>query len=275
VHVQPPGKGQTVIVTATNGEAELTVLTDAHGNVTAKQSFADGSGNRASKIAATDAACTEGAWNGEGGIWYSPYASPTLLWYYNQSTASRAGLSGSTTLSDIRAGNTNMTSGINNCGFAEGRFEIHGGYQGTTSLYANLDSSTHCTTNFPDGQNTDSWGPIDSSHYNQSTHVGTLASTCIERGSFNGMATITESDTYFGSNVQMVDSFSNCHYQEDLQTAATHEWGHAFGLAHETSGPDEVMSPTRPWCSLRRHLGGGDWNGMASLYGLGPVQSRT
>jgi hypothetical protein len=71
VYVQPPGKGQTVIVTTTGGESELTVLTDTRGNVTAKQSFADAPGSSAPEIPATDAACSEGAWNAEGGIWYS------------------------------------------------------------------------------------------------------------------------------------------------------------------------------------------------------------
>ena len=269
VHVQAPGKGQTVIVTATNGEYELTVNTDIHGNVVAKQSFASGPASTAKPgIASADAACGESAWNAEGGIWYSPNSSPTLLWYYNASTASRAGLSASATTSDIRAGNYNITTGINNCGYAEGTFEVHGSYQGTTSRYANINSAAGCTSNFPDGQNTVSFGTFDSNHYNQSTHVGTLALTCIEHGSFNGMATITEADIYLGSNVYLVDSLpSNCTYQEDLQTIVTHEWGHAFGLAHESSGPDEVMYPTRPWCTLRRHLGNGDWVGIASLYG--------
>ncbi len=273
VHVQAPGKGQTIVVTTTSGEYELTVNTNTHGNVVAKQSFASGgTATRGTASPATerrtDAACGETAWNGEGGIWYSPNASPTLLWYYNELTASRAGLSGSATLSDIRAGNYNITNGINNCGYAEGVFAIHGSYQGTTSRYANINSAAGCTSNFPDGQNTVSWGPFDSSHYNQSTHMGTLALTCIEHGSFNGMSTLTEADIYLGSNVDMVDSFSNCRYQEDLQTIVTHEWGHAFGLAHESSGPDEVMYPTRPWCQLRRHLGNGDYVGIDSLYGL-------
>ncbi len=153
-----------------------------------------------------------------------------------------------------------MTNGINNCGFTEYDFAIHGSYQGTTSRYANINSAAQCTSNFPDGQNTVSWGPFN--------NTSTLALTCIENGSFNGMETITEADIYIGSNVHMVDSLpSNCTDQEDLQTIVTHEWGHAFGLAHETSGPDEVMYPTKPACALRRHLGDGDWVGMASLYG--------
>jgi len=201
---------------------------------------------------ATDAACGEGAYNLEGGRW-----TRTLNWYYNSSSVSRAGLSVSATLADIRAGNTNMSTGQNNCGYATGTFGSTGAYQGTTSRYANINSSAQCTGNFPDGQNTDSWGPFDSSA------AGTLAVTCY---TYSGGA-MTEVDTYFGSNVGMVDSFpASCSGKYDLQSVSTHEWGHAFGLAHETSGTAEVMYPYSYACALRRHLGKGDYNGMNAMY---------
>jgi matrixin len=47
---------------------------------------------------------------------------------------------------------------------------------------------------------------------------------------------------------------------------STHEWGHAFGLAHETSGADQVMYPYKNPCELRRHLGKGDYAGMNAMY---------
>jgi hypothetical protein len=119
-------------------------------------------------------------------------------------------------------------------------------------------------SSFPDGQNTVSFGPFNSSVFNQSTHLGTIAYTC---WAFNGYS-MTEGDIYFGSNVDFWNSLpSPCYYAQDLQTAATHEWGHVFGMAHETSGPDEVMYPRRGWCTLRRHLGNGDFFGMALIYG--------
>lgn len=105
--------------------------------------------------------------------------------------------------------------------------------------------------------------------YNQSTHTGTIATTCYAWNNTAFYSYMTEGDIYFGSNVRLANSIgSNCVYGQDLQTAATHEWGHVFGMAHETSGSAEVMYPSRPWCTLRRHLGNGDWHGMKNLYGL-------
>jgi hypothetical protein len=160
-----------------------------------------------------------------------------------------------------------MSTGQNNCGFSEGpgTFTVQGAYRGDTGLFANIDSGLNCIPgHFPDGQNTVSWGSINSSLYNQTTHTGKLGTTCFEN---DGRGNMTEADIYLGSNVQMVDTLpANCTYQEDVQTLATHEWGHAFGLAHEMTQPDQVMYPTRPWCQVRRHLGGEDFNGMLSLY---------
>jgi hypothetical protein len=188
-----------------------------------------------------------------------------VLWYYNESTASRAGLTVSATENDIRADNNNMTTGQNNCGFATNVFPVHGSFQGNTSKFANINSSAQCTSNFPDGQNTVSFGPFDSSA------AGTEAVTCVTWNS--GSLAMIEADIYVGSNVGMVDTLpSNCasagDLDLDLQTIVTHEWGHAYGLAHETSGPDEVMYPFKNYCQLRRHLGEGDYDGMASLYGI-------
>lgn len=210
---------------------------------------------------AADPACSENAYNTEGAFWQSVNVEPTLLWYYNEATASRAGLTVSGTEADIRGGNTNMTTGQNNCGYATGVFPVHGAFEGNTGLYANIDSSGACTSKFPDGQNTVSFGPFDSSA------SGTEAVTCWTSNS--STRAMTEADIYIGSNVGMVDALpANCSSSLDLQTIVTHEWGHAYGLAHETSGPDEVMYPTKSYCQVRRHLGEGDYNGMASLYGL-------
>lgn len=79
-----------------------------------------------------------------------------------------------------------------------------------------------------------------------------------------------ETDIYFGSNVGLADSPSCAVQSEyDLQSVATHEWGHAFGMAHETSGQWETMYPYVNPCSYYwRSLGNGDWHGMEALYGL-------
>lgn len=76
-----------------------------------------------------------------------------------------------------------------------------------------------------------------------------------------------EADTAIATGMHIVDNLpAGCTNNWDLQTVMTHEWGHAFGLAHETAGFDEVMYPSEQACRLRRHLGNGDYHGLASLY---------
>jgi hypothetical protein len=149
-----------------------------------------------------------------------------------------------------------MTQGINNCGYTEGSWHMRSSFQGDTARDANIGSDGHCTENFPDGQNTVSWGTLP---------TGIFAITC--RGTIGGNQ-ISEADTKYNPSSGIVDNLpSGCTNSTDLQSVATHEWGHAFGLSHETSGSHEVMWPTQGPCRLRRHLGKGDYNGMAAMYG--------
>lgn len=240
-----------------SGEYELEASVDGFGELTVSQASATPVAPPDTSVAsATDPACSEGAYNLEGGGVRWP-ASVTVNWYYNESSVSRSGLSVSATLSDVRQANSNITLGINNCGYAEGVWTSKAQFIGDTSKYANIDSNGKCTSNFPDGQNTVSWGslPYDTS--------GTLADTCVHWVS----GTITEADTQLGSTSHLVDDLpSSCTDQSDLQSVSTHEWGHAFGLAHETSESDEVMYPDDGPCKQRRHLGKGDYDGMAFNY---------
>jgi hypothetical protein len=256
VHVPAVGQGVGNAALAVDGEYELTV-TNTGDAVTIEYSTPDtatttgpvAAGN-GTVVPDADPACNETAFNLEGHKWTS-----TVRWFYNESSVSRAGLNLSATIADIRGGNFNMTTGQNNCGFATGAFSASGAFQGNTSLFANIDSSGNCTSRFPDGQNTVSWGPF--------TPASLLALTCFE---FSG-GTMTEGDTYIGSNKGVVDSFpASCSNKYDLQSISTHEWGHVYGLAHETSGVDEVMYPTKFACELRRHLGRGDYNAMNTYY---------
>lgn len=256
--VPVPGLDEGIVGSAftTSGEYELYASVDAFGNLTVTKTSATPPAQPASvePAAASDPACSESTYNLESGGVRWP-ASATVNWYYNESSVSRSGLSVSASLDDVRQANTNMTRGINNCGFAESVWNSRAQFIGDTSKYANIDSSAHCTSSFPDGQNTVSWGSLPS---------GYLAYTCYEHSS----NTLTEADIQLASTGHLVDSLpSNCTDQSDLQSVATHEWGHAFGLAHETSGADEVMYPTGGPCRLRRHLGKGDYNGMAYNYG--------
>jgi hypothetical protein len=251
LYVPPPGDTETATMLTTKGSYMLSV-TNSHGQLVIKTSRPGAAPSPA--IPATDAACGQSNYGFIGARW-----TKTLVWYYNQSTASRAGLSGSVSLSDIRAANTNMTMGINNCGFSEVGFRAYGQYAGTTSKFANIDANGNCTKNFPDGQNTVSWGPLNNQGVAFDCSIGP-----------NGV--MKESDIYLGSNQAIVDNLpANCinNGNRDLQSVMTHEWGHAYGLADLSGSNDTalVMYNMQAPCSLRRHLGKGDWDGMSSLYG--------
>jgi hypothetical protein len=268
VHVPPPGHTEGGVATTKSGDYILAV-TNKNGHVTATASFP---AVQAKSLppksnltpAATDPACNELAVGYLGFVW-----DETLKWYYNESTASRAGLDGPTTLAAIRAANSNLTTGQNNCGWpsGSGTFGSYiggvalGAYQGTTTLYANINSAAQCTSKFPDGQNTVSWGPFDSAH------DGYLAYTCYDFHTTGDNFAI-EADTYLGSNSYIYTTEpANCDADYDLETVMTHEWGHAYGLDEETTDPDEVMYAYIVDCGNRRHLGWGDYEGMANLYG--------
>jgi Matrixin len=265
LHVPRPGLGIVNSVLTNTGEYTLRAV-NAHGRltVTGSEITPRAAGRGTPLTSSRDPACSETAVNYLGPSWYGR----TYYWFLNEDTvADRTNLNVSKTISNLRQGITNMTQGINNCGYS-GTIAAYSQFQGNSSLYANINSSAQCSVNFPDGAQTDSFGPMNSSVYNQSTHMGTLASTCYAWDPKNP-GNMVEDDTYFGSNVHLANSLpSKCTHAEDLQTAATHEYGHVFGLDHETSGPDEVMYPKRPWCTPRRHLGNGDWHGMKNLYGF-------
>jgi len=68
---------------------------------------------------------------------------------------------------------------------------------------------------------------------------------------------------------------SSCRAAYDLQDVLTHELGHAFGLAHDTSDPAATMFPTADACETsKRDLDDGDIDGLHYLYvDVGPASS--
>lgn len=156
-----------------------------------------------------------------------------------------------------------MTHGLNNCGFVTGSFMVAAHFRGNTSKSANVDRNGQCASSFPDGQNTVSWIAF-------SRKVPNLLSvTCWASSTFpNGTKNMTEADIAIGNERGLVDKLPRkCANKYDLRSVLTHEWGHVFGLAHETRGPHEVIYPFTSACTIKRRLGNGDWNGMLSMYG--------
>lgn len=161
----------------------------------------------------------------------------------------------------IRAGNQNDTLGHNDCGYPTGTFHVSAPIQGDTGMYANVDSNAHCTSKFPDGQNTVSWGPL--------AGTGYLAWSCQHA---DGAGRMNEGDIYFASDQDIKATLpSPCSYNFDLQDIATHEWGHVLGLDDVYNTNQKYL--TMFWSSAghqcqtwKRTLGNGDWHGLNVLY---------
>jgi hypothetical protein len=62
---------------------------------------------------------------------------------------------------------------------------------------------------------------------------------------------------------------ASCQGEWDFEGTVTHEWGHAYGMAHTGSGHDNLtmQHELTPCSTYARTLGLGDWLGMNKLYG--------
>jgi hypothetical protein len=243
-----PRRGMVTIHLLTTRGSYMLSATISHGQLVVRSSRP---GTPSPVVPAIDAACGQKNYLLAHAAW-----KKTLVWYYNENSVP-SGLSGAATLTDIRAGNTNMTQGINNCGYSETGFRSVGSYAGTTGKSANIRTDGECSAS--DGQSTVSWGPLS---------VDQVAYDCTWG---SDPSTMTESDILLGSNQGIVDTLpANCKTSRDLQSVATHEWGHAFGLGDLGGDGDSalVMYDNQKVCTWRRHLGNGDYYGMAHLYGF-------
>ncbi len=155
--------------------------------------------------------------------------------------------------------------GANPCGMGD-RSLVTMRYAGTTTRESdmyNTSSNNYCDS----PANSDSFSTVDFGNLNQ-TGNPPLAHTC----SWGGQGSIWESDIRFNiadHNWTGTPS-SSCSNEYDLQSVATHEDGHAMGLAH-AGGADSLLTMhqgTPPCSSYRRNFGRGD---VLGLYWIDPV----
>jgi hypothetical protein len=208
----------------------------------------------ASDVAARDlGACNAGDFNLESGghSW-----GQTLKWRYHlSSTPTR--FDKYKALRQIKAGMTNMRTGHNDCGL-KGQPRTSSKYLGrsTTGPNIKVGGGTVSCGSF-NKSNVVGWGSLPN---------GLLGWTCYWWG---GNGNMIAADMRLSPSTKVVLGYpKTCSNKYDLQSITTHEWGHAWGLAH-VQNDNLTMHHFLPPCSPAfRTLGLGDWRGMRKLYGL-------
>lgn len=262
-----PVRGKTTILSTltSSGENELTVAnTLAGASVSAALSSVQSSTISIPPMPNLALACNEPEFANEMNRYHVNLVwGQTVYWYMNLSSIALAPyLYPPNALAAVRNGIYNMGNDYNDCGYTDSFPGATGQYQGDTSRYANANSRDQCTSMFPDGQNTVSFGPIDPDY------SFALAYTCVTADN-SPLGLIEETDTYIGSNRDIYANFPTpCSGDYDLTSIATHEWGHGFGLDHPDNGRHLTMYYTSfPCQTFARTLGQGDMLGMSGLYG--------
>lgn len=194
-------------------------------------------------------ACTDGAYNLNGHRW-----STTLSWRFQVGSRPK-GFSATGTAAALRRAASNIAAGRNNCDLPDAISATHS-YRGTTSRAPNIGSSGGCRGR--DGVNVVGFGTLPS---------GYLGMTCW--WTFNGR--VVEADIKLNKAYYhwYINRPSGCSYKWSIEGAATHEFGHAFGLSHvsEANHGSLTMSPVIRACQdAERTLGLGDILGLRALY---------
>lgn len=254
--VPPRGLGVAVEALTPTGEEALVVVTRPDGTVVLSRT---GSERAAARRAAASArsgptvpldpsACSDTAHTFTG--WT---VSGSFHWYFNKSS----------TPSEVNADNAetavlNATRAwpqeTNDCGRSDA-VSASQFYEGVTTQGVNIDTQGQCTTN--DGLNVIGFGTLPS---------GTVGETCTW---FSG-GTVVESDARLNKGVYdwTANPTGSCSNKYDVQSVATHERGHTFGLDHPGSGHANLtMYAFAFTCDTRaRTLGLGDMLGVEALY---------
>ncbi len=194
-------------------------------------------------------ACTDGAYRSTGYRW-----TTRLNWRFKASSRPKGWSSSGTAATLARAAN-NITNGRNDCGLPDA-ISATNLYRGTTSRAPNIGSGGGCRGR--DGYNVVGFGTLP---------PGYLALTCW--WTYNGRiieADIKLNKAYYHWYIKRP---SGCTRKWSVEAAATHEFGHAFGMAHvsESLHPHLTMSPVIKACqSSEKTLGWGDLRGLQALY---------
>lgn len=248
LHVPRPGYGVWAeVVLADGGAVELSVQTGRDGKVTVRDSSTT-PGLQLWATAVTNP-CSDGGYATYGVRW-----ATTVSWRFLASSTP-SGVSQSSAASAFRSAANRITGAYNDCGLADS-VSATNAYLGTISTAIGVTNTGSCATS--DKNNVVGFGSLPS---------GYLGMTCFR----------TMSSTVFEADMKLNKAYyhwytskpSPCSARWSVTAAATHEFGHLFGLGHvsETYHPSLTMSPIIRACqSSEATLGLGDVRGLNSLY---------
>ncbi len=183
-------------------------------------------------------------------------------WMYVWETTP-ANLTGVDTLEALRKAHDNITNRHNDCDHLDrGDTDAEWAYAGGTNRVSNLSGDGDC----------DGWFSRDHTNVLDFRNVTSkfLGFTCWWY--WTGSGEITEADVRFSDSKPWTlhPHDGSCSSDWDLESVATHEVGHSYGLLHvrEHRGHDLTMSENlEATCEIsERTLGLGDWMAMTSSY---------
>jgi hypothetical protein len=246
--VTVPPAGESVwadALLAAGGDQLLGVETSSEGTVTVFRSAPEGSDGGE----AMESACGDGAYALTGTKWSKRYE-----WYYKASSTP-GGISKDDAEGALRRAGDNITHNHNDCGLSD-TISATISYQGSTSKGTNIGSDGGC--NAKDGQNVVAFGDLPSAY---------LGITCW--WTKNGSNTESDFKLNKVDYGWYVNKPNNCSGKWGVESSATHEFGHVFGLlsVSESFHPQLTMSMVIGACQgSEKTLGLGDYKGLEALY---------
>jgi hypothetical protein len=247
VEVPQAGHGVWMDAVLADGGVQLGLETDRNGMVTVHES-ATTRGVQLVAAAVTDP-CKDGAYNLSGVKWGTDFA-----WFY-QSATTPSNFTASAAAGAFQRAVNHITGGYTNCGLTD-NVGATNTYLGTTPVAANINNDGSC--GLGDKANVVGFGALPKNY---------LGFTCW--WTMNGV--VFEADMRLNKAYYRfyVKKPSSCSSRFSIEAVATHEFGHAFGLAHvsETYHPSLTMSTAlRPCQASESTLGLGDVRGLSALY---------